>query len=109
MGIEFYKQQFEKLGKADIFELNKPFIEEICALKERIQAVRSMTGNNYIIKHPSVEGRFRVPESEIWLLKLEEQYKNMIVALNKLVGGITNEENDPIEEWLHAHGSQLNE
>lgn len=108
MGLEFYKQQFEKLGKLEIFELNKPFIEEICALKERIVKLRSLVGENFILVHPQNSSRMRVPESEVWLLKLEEQYKNMIIALNRIVGAIDQGDEDPMEEWLNAHRGQSN-
>lgn len=106
MDMEYYKQQFEKLGKSEIFELNKPFIEEICALKQRIVKLRSLVGEDFIIVHPENHLRTRVPESEVWLLKLEEQYKNMIIALNRIIGAIVQGDEDPMEEWLNAHRDQ---
>ena len=104
--MQFYKQQFNNLGKSELFDFNIHFIEEICALKDKIVKLRELVGDNFIIVHPRNETRTKVPESEVWLLKLEEQYKNMIIALNKIIGNTDKEDEDPMEVWVREHSSQ---
>lgn len=109
MTILDYEKLFTDLNKKEIFELNKPFIEEVCRIKSRIDALNEMIGDNYILVHPEYPSRVKVNELSVHLMKLENQYKDMILALNKILGNIAGEETDPMEEWLNEHRNRSTE
>lgn len=109
MTLEDYKIQFQKLGKEDIFELNKPFLIEMISLENKILKLRELVGDNFIIVHPKYKDRCRVPDSEHRLLKLENQYKDMTLTLNKIVGKVTTDEEDPMEKWLNEYKNKSGE
>jgi hypothetical protein len=107
--INYYKAQFEKLGKSDVFEINLPFIEELVAVKNRIESIHRLSGDTFIEVHPSNPKITRVPEHEKWLLQLERTYKDMIVTLNRIIGDLTGEEKDALEEWLRERRQSTTE
>lgn len=107
MTLDDYKQEFEKLGKGSLFNVNKPFLEEMIALSERIVQVRKLVGKDFIRVHPIHKNRVQIPESEKWLLKLETQYKDMTLALNKIIGRVETAEEDPMEKWVNEYKSKL--
>lgn len=103
--LEFYKQQFKALNKENLFEVNKPFLEELIKIKTRIDYIEELSGGLFILQHPTLPGVTKVPTHEQHLLTLQRTYKDMILVLNKILGDVAGEEKSALERYLDGNRS----
>lgn len=101
MTLEEYKALFAKINKQDVFELHQPFIEELIYVKHCLDLVRDAIGESCV--KTNIYGVSRCSELMPEMLKLQNQYQNMTLALNKLIGKTVEEDDDPMEKWINEY------
>lgn len=102
--MSFYKEQFNKVNKGDLFEINQPFIEELISIKERMDVIKSHALPTIVMVHPKYPEVVKVPESENYLMKLESIYKDMTMTLNRILGVSEMEPLSPMEVYIRDKG-----
>lgn len=103
MTMESLHDLFVRLGKEDLYDLNRPLLEEAVYLKQQISTLKGIIGDKPVIVHPSRPGVCRQHDAVPTLLRYEDRFSNLMLRINKIVGSGGAAEEDPIERWIREH------